>query len=131
MISDFNTPDSSADVAVQRTNSFLRNWAGFHFPRFFLALGEIAQEVLGPLGNEISSCAPYAIGVERLFYDSGIVALDEYGVPLPLAARLEPYLAADNNLDGTLAKLKALNVDNLPLHRFEKGLLLVAKDSIR
>ncbi len=131
MIADFTSDNSPPDMAVQRTNSFMRSWAGFHFPRLFLAIGEIAEEVLGARGFEISSCAPFAIGVERLFYDAGIVALDEYGVPLPLAAKLEHLLAADNSIDGTLQRLRALNIDRLNLHQFERGLLRVARDSIR
>lgn len=130
MISDLTSEDSPPDLAVQRANSFIRNWAGFHFPRLFSAVGKIAREVLGRLGFEIANCEPYAIAVERLFYDAGIVALDEYGVPLPLAARLESYLAANNSVDGTLEKLKALNLEALHLHRFERGLLRVAKDSL-
>jgi hypothetical protein len=44
-------------------------------------------------------------------------------VPLPLAFRLEPLLAAGNSLDGTLARLQKLNINRLALHPFEQELL--------
>jgi hypothetical protein len=69
----------------------------------------------------------YAERIENLFHDSGVAALDEYGVPLPLAFRLERLLAANNSLDGTLARLQGLSLDGLVLHPFEREMLEDAK----
>src|SRR6185437_1345268 len=125
MISEFKSEAGTADEGVQRTNSFLRNWATFHFPKFLILAGDIAQEVVAK-GVELSNYTAFALSVERLFYDAGIVALDEYGIPLPLAAKLESRLAADNSIDGTIEKLRNLNIDGLNLHQFERGLIRVA-----
>lgn len=130
MISEFKSEAGTADEGVQRTNSFLRNWATFHFPKFLILAGDIAQEVVAK-GVELSNYTAFALSVERLFYDAGIVALDEYGIPLPLAAKLESRLAADNSIDGTLEKLRNLNIDGLNLHQFERGLIRVARESLR
>ena len=73
----------------------------------------------------------YAQQVENLFHDSGVAALDEYGVTLPLAFRLQNLLAADNSLEGTLVRLQNLNIEKLSLHPFERELLEDAKLSLR
>jgi hypothetical protein len=82
-------------------------------------------------GLTVDDVSGYAQQVENLFQDSGVAALDEYGVPLPLAFRLQPLLAADDSLDGTLERLQRLNIDRLRLHPFERELLEDAKQSLR
>jgi hypothetical protein len=131
IINNFIEFGGTPDEAVQRASAFVRNWATFHYPRFLIALNNIAREVLSHHGLRVSDASGYAQQVENLFHDSGVAALDEYGVPLPLAFRLEKLLASDNSLDGTLARLKRLNIDSLSLHPFERELLEDAKQSVR
>lgn len=131
MIGDFTREGKTADDGVHRTSSFIRSWATFHFPKFLILIGDIAQQVLPWNGKEMANYPAFALSVERLFYDAAIVALDEYGVPLPLAIKLESRLSAGNDLDATLERLKSLSVDGLDLHTFERGLIRVARESLQ
>jgi hypothetical protein len=103
----------------------------FHFPRLLIGLGNIARDVLSRYRLTAGDVSPYAQQVENLFHDAGVAALDEYGVPLPLAFRLERRLADNNSLDGTLALLQQLDLDRVPLVPFERELLEDAKQGLR
>jgi rhodanese-related sulfurtransferase len=131
IIDNFIEYGGTPDEGVQKATNFVRNWAMFHYPRLLIALNNIAREVLSHHGLTVSDVSGYAQQVENLFHDSGVAALDEYGVPLPLAFRLQSRLAAGNSLDGTLALLKTLDIDALKLHKFERELLEDAKLSLR
>jgi hypothetical protein len=131
IINNFIGFGGTPDEGVQKASSFIRNWATFHYPRLLIALNNIAREVVSHYGLEVGDVSGYAQQVENLFHDSGVAALDEYGVPLPLAFRLQTALAANNSLDGTLARLQKLNIDQLRLHPFERELLEDAKQSLR
>jgi hypothetical protein len=102
----------------------------FHFPRLLIGLGNIARDVLSRYRLTVGDVSPYAQQVENLFHDGGVAALDEYGVPLPLAFRLERRLADNNSLDGTLALLRQLDLDRVPLVPFERELLEDAKQGL-
>jgi hypothetical protein len=130
IIDNFIRYGGTPDEGVQKANAFIRHWAMFHYPQLLIALNNIAREVLSHHGLTVDDVSGYAQQVENLFHDSGVAALDEYGVPLPLAFRLERRLAADNSLDGTLALLRTLNIDALRLHGFERDLLEDARNSL-
>jgi len=55
------------------------------------------------------------------------MALDEYGVPIQLAARLAKWLKPEGDLDAVLERLRHLNVDELRLDSFEKTLVIDAQ----
>lgn len=131
IISNFIEFGAEPDDAVQRTSAFIRNWAMFHFPRLLIGLGNIARDVLSRYQLSVGDVSPYAQQVENLFHDAGVAALDEYGVPLPLAFRLERLLAKNNSLDRTLELLQVLDLDRLPLVPFERELLDDAKQGLR
>ena len=130
IITNFIEYGESPDDAVQRTSAFIRNWATFHFPRLLIGLNNIARDVLSRHQLTVRDVSPYAQQVENLFHDSGVAALDEYGVPLPLAFRLERLLADNNNLDRTLTLLSQLDLDRLRLLPFERELLEDAKQGL-
>jgi superfamily II DNA/RNA helicase len=116
-------PDRDPDLAVQSVLDFQRLWASFHFPKLLRALGRIQNEVLPRLGYEPGAYGFYAGRVETLAMDRSVFALDEYGIPLPLALKLEPALSGRGNLDLALKKLKALDVSRFNLHPFELELI--------
>jgi hypothetical protein len=131
IINNFVAHSKTPDEGVQKTSAFIRNWAMFHYPRLLIALNNIAREVALRYGFSVDDVSGYAEQIESLFHDSGVAALDEYGVPLPLAFRLESLLASNNNLDGTLDRLKNLRLDRLSLDPFEREMLQDAKSSLR
>ena len=119
-----------ADAAVQQVLDFLRLWANFHFPRLLRGLDRIQRDVFTRASLRPGDYEYFANRIENYFLDAGVVALDEYGVPLELARKLQTLLACDGNLDATLAKLRHLNVEATGLSPFEKKLLIEARDAL-
>jgi hypothetical protein len=117
----------SADQAIEAVLDFLRYWAQFHFPRLLRAVDAIQREILGRHSFATGDYGLYAARVESLFTDPALIALEEYGVPLPLAMRLRRLLEAGGQLDATLRKLHNLDIGSVRLHPFEEDLLQEAK----
>jgi len=116
--------------AVENTLSFIRQWAQFHFPRLAMAVCRIQNAVAERLGVAQADYSFFCGQVESLFTDSALVALDEYGLPLPLAEKLENMLNSNGSLDAALKNLSILNFDKLSLTTFEKEMLNDVKKSI-
>ena len=108
---------------VENALEFLRNWASFHFPRALTALERIQAEIFSRLGLPVGSYASFAVRVENLMLPPALAALDEYGLPLQLVARLETLLPGAGDLDAVIAVLLRLDTARLRLSAFEKGLL--------
>jgi hypothetical protein len=112
------------DAAVQQTLDFLRLWANFHYPRLLRALNRIQKEVLGRAGIRPGEYDYFASQVENVFLDAAVVALDEYGIPLELARKIERHVLAPGDLDATLERLRVLDAAAIGgLSRFEVELI--------
>jgi hypothetical protein len=121
---------NDADEAVHQVLDFMRLWATFHFPRLLLAIDQIQKYVLRRAGVRPGHFEPFASRVEHLFMDPALVALDEYGIPLEVARKLENELLSNGDLDLVLDRLKSLNVDRTNLSNFEKLLVSDAQSSL-
>ena len=81
---------------VSTVLSFQRNWMGFTIPSMLRALERIFHEVALKCGE---SCANYEFvisEVENLFLPLGVLDLDEYGLPLPIAVRFYTFGMAES-----------------------------------
>jgi hypothetical protein len=124
MISEFLPyASNSADEAVSRINDFYRLWATFHFPRLLRAIDRIQREVLTRFHLRPGSYEFFASSVESLFLPPALLALDEYGLPLEIARKLEKRLNATDGLDAALQALHNLRVEDVRLTDFEKELV--------
>ena len=112
------------DDAVEQVLDFLRLWASFHFPRLLRTLDNIQSEVFSRLGLPVGHYAQYATVVENLFMDPALVALDEYGLPLEIARKLEAHINPDGDLDAVLDRLRRLDAQSLGLSPFEQAILV-------
>lgn len=117
----------SADEIVEETMDWLRTWANFSFPRFLMAVDRIQRAVFRPRNLEPGDFSFFASRVENWFLDPATMALDEYGIPIQLAARLEGSLEPDGDLDAVLERLRNLDIDKLRLESFEKSLVVDAQ----
>jgi rhodanese-related sulfurtransferase len=113
----------NADEAVERVLDFERNIAGFVFPRLLMALSSIQDHVLKKNKLPAGDYKYYATRIENLFLPSNIAALDEYGIPKQLAAKLGDGIVEADNFDICLRLLKQSDPNNIDLHSFEKELL--------
>lgn len=109
------------DRAVQSVLDFSRLWATFHFPRLLRVIDRIQREIMGRLGKRTGNYEYFASALESLFMDRAVFALDEYGIPLELARRLEDALEPKGDLDVALRKLQSLKIETL--HPFEQALV--------
>ena len=71
-----------------------------------------------------------AVLVEHLFLNPVTVALDEYGIPLPLARKLQVRFSGDRERDAALVQIRALDLDELSLSSFEPSLIEDARASM-
>lgn len=123
LISEKIAYNPDVDKAVGDVLDFLRLWAGYHFPRLLRAMNNIQREIFIRHGMKPGDYTVFASKVEHLFLDSALTALDEYGLPLEIARKLENDISASDNLDDTLQKLKHLDVSQYPLSLFEQELI--------
>lgn len=118
-----NQQPKNPDDAVEDTLNFLRQWAQFHFPRLAMAVCRIQNAIADRLSIEKADYSFFCGQVENLFLDPALVALDEYGLPLALAQKLEDKLSSEGSLDIAIKNLSALNIQDLELSLFEKEIL--------
>jgi hypothetical protein len=115
------------DDAVERVLQFDRVWAGFEFPRYLMALSRIQQHVLGSLGLKTGDYAYFSSQVECLFRNPVVAALEEYGIPIQVAERIQPILGTTSDLDLAVQNLRRVDLNLLTLDVFERELLEDAK----
>ncbi len=120
----------SADEAVERVLDFDRRWAGFHLPRFLMAVSLIQSHVLREKGLPCGDYSTYAVQMECLFKSPIVAALDEYGIPIQIAEKLQAALRTAEDLDSALARLKTLNLTRIRLTPFEREIVQDAQSGI-
>lgn len=121
-LADQDSPD--ADRAVEDVLDFIRTWAGFHFPRYLMALHRIQEAVYKEWIGGAGDYSAYAAAVENMFSTSGLVALDEYGVPLQIAEKMRPHFGEHETVDQALQQLRRIDVRRvLTLTEFERELV--------
>jgi hypothetical protein len=118
-------PERDPDEVVEEALGFARQWAGHHFPRLLSALDLIQRHVFSNLGYHTGDYSAFVAQVENLFFPAPLLALDEYGVPLQVARKLEPRLVAqvEVSLDSLLTELRRLDPEQLNLSPFEQELI--------
>jgi hypothetical protein len=120
-------PQADIDKLVKDVCAFVRNIAGYTFPVRLRALDRIQREVFSSLGREPGDFSSYIARVEGLFLEIPLVALDEYGVPPELAAKLRGVLRPDGDLDAVLGRLRMIDADQQSLTPFEAELVRYAQ----
>lgn len=116
-------PARPASEAVESVLEFVRRWAMFTFPRALTTVDSIQKAILRRREFQPGNYAAFATAVENLFIDPALAVLDEYGVPLETARKLDPILAPEGNLDSCIERLRALDLDELDFDPFEVQML--------
>jgi len=103
-------PDEKVDIIVSRILDFRRLWANFHFPRLLRTIESIVNSIQRSRGADVlCDYSVYSIMVENYFFDSSLVALEEYGLPLEVSSKFESLLSFEGDLDKTLTALKKMD----------------------
>jgi len=123
--------DKSVSDAVEDALSFLRNYVGYTFGRQLMVVSRVQADVLvrykGVLPGDYSLLAAQA---ESLFMPAGLYALDEYGVPAEIAAKLRGLWGDIESVDQGLRMLARLDLDRIELDPFERDLLDNVRSSL-
>ncbi|HMO52734.1 MAG TPA: DEAD/DEAH box helicase [Kiritimatiellia bacterium] len=130
MVSDSIAYWNDPDEAIQQVLDFLRLWANFHFPRLLRCLDRIQKDVFTRAGMPHGDYTFFSDCVENFFLDAGIVALEEYGVPLEIGRKLASILAAESDLDRTLERFGQVDIGALKLSPFEIRILREAQAAL-
>lgn len=113
----------SPDEAVERVLLFDRNWAGFDFPRYLMAVSRIQADLYSKAGKPHGDYSFFASQVESHFGAPELTAMDEFGIPVQVGERILPLVQSDGDFDGVLHKLRHLEVSPLNLAPFETLIL--------
>ncbi|MDD2468167.1 MAG: DEAD/DEAH box helicase [Desulfobulbus sp.] len=102
--------DQNIDDVINRILDFQRLWVNFHFPRLLRTIESIVNESLRVNKiQDICDYSAYSMLVENYFFDSSLVALEEYGLPLEVGKLFEDKLSTEGELDKALSLLKNIN----------------------
>jgi hypothetical protein len=116
--------EQSISEAVEGALSFLRNYVGYTFGRQLMALSRIQADVLTRLKRaRPGDYTLLAARAESLFMPAGLYALDEYGVPAEIAAKLMRSTGPIEDVDQGLRMLATIDLDGMDLTPFERDLI--------
>lgn len=117
-----DSPD--ADAAVEDVLDFIRTWATFYFPRYLMALERIQAEVFRRRAGHNADYSAFSANIETMFSTAGLLALDEYGIPLQVAEQIADCLGRPNTVDEAVDALARLPAGKLSLlGGFERSLV--------
>lgn len=123
-------PDEKVDIIVSRILDFRRLWANFHFPRLLRTIESIVNSVQRTNGSDVfCDYSAYSIMVENYFFDSSLVALEEYGLPLEVSSKFKSLLSFEGDLDKSLIALKDIN-DSYGLNEVDQRFVARAQTGI-
>lgn len=109
----------SPDDAVENVLAFLRGWASFNYPKYLMALNELANFVLTKKGRKGCNYVPFAASIEHLFQPNSFSSLEEYGLPTEISEKLlaDKYFGKDDDLESVVNSLR-----NRELGQFANGI---------
>ena len=107
------------DEAVENVLAFLRGWASFNYPKYLMALNELANYVLMKRGRKGCNYLPFAASIEHLFQPNSFSSLEEYGLPTEISEKLlaNNLFGKDDDLEAVVTLLR-----NRELGRFANGI---------
>lgn len=113
------------DEAVESVLAFLRGWASFNYPKYLMALSDVANEVLGKRGMHGCNYSAFAAMIEHLFQPSSFSSLEEFGLPNEISQRLVEgrVFGKEDSLDVIISSLKKGKLDAYANGLFEKKLI--------
>jgi hypothetical protein len=115
----------SPDDAVENVLAFLRGWASFNYPKYLVALSEIANHVLTKRGFKGCNYLVFATSIEHLFQPSSFSSLEEYGLPTEISERFMSHhlFTKDDSLDVIVNSLRKRLLSDFGNSIFEKRLI--------
>lgn len=124
-------PHQDVSERIDGALKIIRNVAGFRFPQDLMVLSRIQLELARRLEVAAGDFSFYAEEVENLFLPGTLAALDEYGLPHPIAKKLSSALAPHFDFDAVLMALRNLHTGSVEtLTPFERNLVSFVQSSL-
>lgn len=118
--------DKSVDEMLRAALLFLRTWMEFQLPRGIMAIDRIQKHVLAKYGLHFGDYTEYAEAVKHWFRPPAETILEEYGVPMPMTAKIGSVVRLPETVDEVLAVMSKLNIDQFQWSNIERQILLYA-----
>lgn len=126
-------PKAGLDTNLLRVLRFNRNGLAFEVPKWLILLQRLEEAIFPTRGLTPGNYTGYAARVENQFLEPPLGALDEYGIPKELAARLAPALLksnSQNDLDSVLDRLAVLDASAASNDPLEQELLAATQKDL-
>jgi hypothetical protein len=124
--------NGDADNAVENVLAFLRGWASYNYPKYLMAVSDIANVVLARRGLAGCNYIAFAASIEHLFEPTAFSSLEEYGLPVEISHKLvaKRIITRDDDLDRIVGRLKSQSFDNVVDNVFERRIVRDFQDGI-
>lgn len=115
----------NADDAVENVLAFLRGWASYNYPKYLMAVSDIANFVLTKRGLTGCNYIAFAASIEHLFEPTAFSSLEEYGLPVEISHKLvaKRIIAKDDDFDKIVRRLRSQSFDNVVDNVFEQRIV--------
>ncbi len=113
------------DEAVEDVLAFLRGWASFNYPKYLMALSDVANYVLTKRGLKGCNYSPFSVSIEHLFQPTSFSALEEYGLPTEISEKLlkSNLFDKDDELESVVNALRDRELNSFADGVFEKRVI--------
>ncbi|WP_454773700.1 DEAD/DEAH box helicase [Janthinobacterium tructae] len=122
----------SPDDAVENVLAFLRSWASFSYPKYLMAVSDIADVILQRRGMKGCNYVSFAASIEHLFQPNTFSSLEEFGLPFEISSQLVASRVFDkgDELDAIIRTLRNISLDKFANGIFERRLLEDFKEGL-
>ncbi len=117
--------NNQPDEAVENVLAFLRGWASFNYPKYLMALSDVANYVLTKRGLKGCNYSPFAVAIEHLFQPTSFSSLEEYGLPTEISEKLlkSNLFDKDDELELVVNSLRNRELNNFAEGVFERRVI--------
>lgn len=116
---------------VDEAMKIVRNILIFKFPQDLMVLSSIQAELSQRLEIATGDFGYFAETVENMYLPPLLVALEEYGLPLPIGRKIQGYLSPFYDLNDVLDQLRAFDTDSAgDLSPFERSLVAAIQGGV-
>jgi len=114
------------DEMLRAALSFLRTWMEFQLPRGIMAIDRIQKYVLPRHSLPAGDYTEYAEAVKHWFRPPAETILEEYGIPMPMSAKIGHVIKLPETVDEVLTVISNLNIDQFQWSNIERQIFLYA-----
>ncbi|HHH2059912.1 TPA: hypothetical protein ACPZAW_003589, partial [Yersinia enterocolitica] len=113
----FHESDNEYDIddAILRNFDFRRQMVSHYIPMFISAINNIQREIFPRFGHEAGDYSTFAKKLECHFTIPSLMTLEEFGIPISVADKLnkKARINDEDNIDEAIYKLKGIDLSKM------------------